>query len=278
MYRNVSTGLALVITIIALLGFSVLAFLGMEYLFKGDHVMAITPTLIGILFLTWSVYAMCKSKASRNKRKGLFVELFSFIVAAVLLLAGSIPFTLFVSALHREKQFIKTIEKTAEQVSTIDQSYREYANNRIGNYQKILKKKHISSSGIEARSKSLRRRLFPENIDSICEDRKLWLGSLKEVSIWNISTAKNLNYIISAGDDWIKQYQELSGLFYEGEEVDSFKIDESAMVARNEFASLSTPRLPDKISLSASLGCIMLILTSYFHIRRPKNKYSGHHN
>ena len=61
----------MLITVVALLAYALIVFLGMEYLWEGIHEIALPLTLAGVAVLALCVYVMCKSKASRNKRQGL---------------------------------------------------------------------------------------------------------------------------------------------------------------------------------------------------------------
>ena len=277
MMHNGRAGLALLVTIFALLGFSIFAFYGIEYLLDGNHLLAIGISLLGLFLLSICLYNMCKSKANRSKRSGLPIEISSIIIATIVLLVGSIPFTMFVTVIHHENEFVSSITETAKKVGTIDSCYQAYANHRIANYENFLKRKHYKSTDTRSKVNSLRRRLMPENMDSIYHERQDWIKSLDTVSIWNVSTAKNLHYIVMAGDDWCEQYRQRSSLFYEGEDSIPFDIDRSIIDSQMIYTNLRTPHLPDSTSLLVAAVCIIGILTTYFYIRRPRNRYSGHH-
>lgn len=275
--RNGKAGVALSITIIALLAYFIVAFFGMEYLFDGNHFQAIGFSLLGLVILSASIILMCRSKSNRNKRSGLLIEIPSIVVSIIVLFAGSIPFTMFVSVIHHEKEFVNSIAETGKTVGLIDSCYQAYANCRIAKYESYLKKKHHRTTDARLMVNSLRRRLIPEDMDSIRHERQDWLMSLDTVSIWNISTAKNFHYIITASDDWCDQYRQRSAFFYEGEDTVQFEINKLIMVSQSTYTSLCTPHSPDSISLLAAAVCIIGILTTYFYIRRPRNRYSGHH-
>ena len=129
-------------------------------------------------------------------------------------------------------------------------------------------------------TQSLRRHLLPEGIDSVRRERQEWLGTVKSSSVWNVSTPRNVHYITKAGEDWTKQYETISNLMYKGEQCEPFSAEtatSSASVAA-ELAYLSQPSLhPDNRSMFVTLLCCLLVLTTYFHIRRPKSKFSGSH-
>ena len=277
MMCNGKAGVALSITALALLAYSILALYGMEYLFDGNHFQAIGIWLVGSIILSTSIYYMCKSKANRNKRNGLLIEIPSMIAAIIILLAGSIPFTMFVSVIRQEKMFVNSITETANHVRAVDSCYQVYANNRISQYEKRLISYNYKTNAIRSRVNSLKRRLIPENTDSISHERKEWLSGLNSVSIWNISTAKNFHYVMMACEDWCEQYRQRSSIFYEGEDTTHFEYDKSVIASQSAYVNLRIPHSPDTIGLLVAGICILGILTTYFYIRRPRNRYSGHH-
>jgi len=275
--NNGKAGVALFITVVALICFSIFAFYGMEYLFEGNHWLTISLWLCGFAVLSVSLWFMCKSKAYRSKRSGLPIEISSIIIAIIVLFVGSIPFTMFVSVLNHKKEFTSSITETAHNIATIDSCYQAYTNQRLADYESYLRHNRYRSADIPSKINSLRRRLTPENVDSISHERQEWLKSLDSVNIWNVSTARNFHYIILAGEDWCEQYRQRSSLFYEGEDTTLFDLDQSVIASQSSYRKLRTPHSPDGISLVATMACIFLILTSYFYIRRPRNRYSGHH-
>jgi len=275
--NNGRAGIAFSITVVAILWFSIFALYGMEYLFDGNHWLAIGLWLLGVLALSGCIYCMCKSKANRSKRKGLLMEIPSIVAAITILLMGCLPFTMFQSVINHKTEFVQSIAETAKNVEAIDSSYLAYVNNRIAQYDKYLSSHHYQSNAKRMRTNSLRRRLLPVNMDSLRQERQEWLSSLDTVSIWNISTAKNFHHIKTAGDDWMNQYRQHASFFYVGEDSTLFEVDESALASQVTYAQLRTPHYPDTVSLFSVALCITGILTTYFYIRRPRNRYSGHH-
>lgn len=182
MMCNGKAGVALSITTLALLAYSILALYGMEYLFDGNHFQAIGIWLVGSIILSASTYYMCKSKANRNKRNGLLIEIPSMIVAIIILFAGSIPFTMFVSVIRQEKTFVNSITETANHVRAVDSCYQVYANNRISQYEKRLISYNYKNTAIRSRVNSLKRRLIPRiRTPSLMSAKSGWAGSIQSV-------------------------------------------------------------------------------------------------
>ena len=277
MMHNGKAGVALSVTVLALLLFSIAAFYGMEYLYAGNHAIAVSSTFIGLTVLSVCIYFMCKSKSSRNKRSGLPIEIVSMSVACFVLVLGSIPFNIFMSAIDHEKAFVGSITETARNVRAIDSSYQAYVNQRVTNYEGYLKTKNYRTTAVRSMVNSLKRRLTPENMDLVCFERQLWLSALDSVSIWNVSTAKNIRYIVTAGEDWCRQYRLRSSLFYEGEDTTQFEFDKSLLASQSTYERMRAPHLYGGLGLLTAVFCFIGIFTTYFFIRRPRNRYSGHH-
>lgn len=277
MIHNGKAGVALSVTVLALLLFSIAAFYGMEYLYAGNHAIAISCTLLGFVVLSVCIYFMCKSKSSRNKRSGLPIEIISMSITCLVLVLGSIPFNIFMSVIDHEKAFVGSIIETAQNVSAIDSHYQAYVDQRVSNYEGYLKTKNYRTTAVRSMINSLKRRLTPENMELVHMERQLWLSDLDTVSIWNVSTAKNIRYIVTAGEDWCLQYRQRSSLFYEGEDTTRFEFDKSLLASQSTYESMRTPHLYGGLGLLTAVLCFMGIFTTYFFIRRPRNRYSGHH-
>jgi hypothetical protein len=277
MPNKTSEGVALLFTIIALLAFVYIAFLGTEYMVEGNHLTAIALSLLFVVVLAYSIRTMCKSKASRNKRSGMPREIGSIVITSAFLGLGSIPFNHFLYVLDHQKEVKESIMSISQSVSDIDSLYADYAESRIRSYKQLLYKEHYPSKKVKAMTNSLKRRLLPQDMDSVRTDRRQWLGTLKESSVWNISTPRNLHYIIEAGEDWAKQYATLSKTIYKGEKAEPFSTEANAEAAA-VLKQLSTPKPhANKRGIGATLLCCALVLTTYLHIRRPKSKFAGSH-
>jgi uncharacterized membrane protein YidH (DUF202 family) len=277
MQKKTIAGFALLLTIAALLVFVYISFMGTEYLMEGNHLVAILLVLMGAAFLSYSIWVMCTSKASRDKRKGLPKEVASFAVAIIVLLVGSVAFTQFLYVHDHQQQLRETLFSTADEVSRIDSVYKDYAQHRVRAYNKLLKNEKYPSAKQSWLTKSLRRRLMPEEYDTICAERQRWLMALHDASVWNISTPRNLHYIVTAGQDWTEQYRQVSSIIYKGEKAEPFGSGETLFIPGEEYKQFSQPHRPDLRSLAATIVCCLLILTTYLHVRRPRSRYAGSH-
>ncbi|MBO4820404.1 MAG: hypothetical protein J5548_02950 [Prevotella sp.] len=275
MKKETIAGFALFLTIMALVVFAYISFLGMEYLFEGNHLLTIPLLLLGGMLLSWCIRVMCRSKASRDKRSGLPKEVSAIIGAIAILLVGSVAFTQFLFVYDHQKELRESMFATIGEVSKIDSVYKDYAQSRIKTYDKTLKKAHDKDRSEKKRS--LKRRLIPADYDTICVQRKQWLASINDASVWNVSTPRNLHYIVTAGHDWTEEYKQVSAVIYQNEEAIPFGEGDTAFTQSEANLQFSTPHMPNGRSLVATVLCCLLILTTYFHVRRPKSWYVGNH-
>lgn len=267
----------MLITVVALLAYALIVFLGMEYLWEGIHEIALPLTLAGVAVLACCVYVMCKSKASRNKRQGLPREIIAIVMAVVILYLGRTPFSQFFYVYDHQEELQQGILETAESVAQIDSLYKHYAKQRLRDYRKELKRQRVGSTKAKAQEKSLRRRLLPTMLDTIQSQRQQWLSSLGETQVWSLSTPRSIHYLLSASEEWTEQYQQVSSVIYQGEKAKAFNNDGMIGVTAEKLVPFLSPQPTDPRSLLVMVVCCALILTTYFHIRRPKSRYeSGH--
>ena len=103
---------------------------------------------------------------------------------------------------------------------------------------------------------------MPAEYDTICAERQRWLMALHDASVWNISTPRNLHYIVTAGQDWTEQYRQVSSIIYKGEKAEPFGSGETLFIPGEEYKQFSQPHRPDLSSLAATIFCCLLILTT----------------
>ena len=275
MFKSGSSGLALLLTILSLLAFVFIAFMGLEYLLEGNHWLALLICLAGAGLLGLCIWLACWGKSTREKHKGFAIEIISLLVAAVLLYLGRTPFTQFMYVVDHKQDINNLVMAARDNASRIDTAYLDYANQRLKDYEKVLKKgKDTDGHAVNMKVKSLTRRLLPDELESLRDERKAWLDELQQVNVWNLSTAKNLNHIITASDDWIGQYATVSSLIYEGETCEPFAMTSDDI--KSQYEVFTTPREANWTSTIAMLVCCVLILTYYIQCLRAKNKYQGH--
>lgn len=285
------TGISLTITIIAVLAYEYAAFMGLNYMLEGydfeeywnapKYILSSLITICLTIVLLISIREVCKSKMLRDKRHGLPKEIFSAVIITAVLLLGSLPFVKFLNIYDSRDELTNSIYEMRKSVSHLNEEYNEYVELRLADFDRYAKKSYKASGKMV--KKSLERRLKPENLDSLAQARSQWLSSLNDVSIWNIMTARNVRAIIEASRNWDDQYANVSKIIYQHEvtaDAEPYQAFSSATTKstynewKQRFASIDTP---DIRTTAAFVAIILLILTVYLTIKRPKNVVGGSH-
>ena len=278
-----------IFSIAALIIYAIVAFYGMEYIFKGNHLIAIGITLAGAVILGLCIWGMCLCKISRNKRRALPLGILAALGASAVLIAGTWPVTLILYAYDHEDELATLINNTRDYALRVDSLYQDYAESRVKAYEKVLKESEKSQKKGKKQKKdnskkeeralmvnSLRRRILSPVEDSIRTQRSQWLASLPDKNIvYNISTAKNLRDVFYAADKWIDEYRLVSAVIYKDEEVQPFSCDEYTQSAKDEYDKFCVIKQPDNRSIGAMAFCIFILFLTYFILWRPKSRYAN---
>ncbi|MBR5685220.1 MAG: hypothetical protein IKX18_03585 [Muribaculaceae bacterium] len=274
MLKTGSSGLALLLTILSLLAFAFMAFMGLEYLLEGNHLVAVLICLGGMALLGLCIRMACWGKETRKKKQGYAIEILSLLAAGIILYFGRTPFSQFVYVVNHQQDINNLVVEARDRACKIDTAYDEYAHKRLAAYERYLKKTvKDNQHTVSMKVRSLERRLLPEDMTEVQDERKDWLDQLQNVNVWNIATAKNLGYLISASDDWVKQYADVSNFMYEGERCEPFVMQGDDI--KDRYKEFTTPRTPDRLSNIAMAVCCLLILTFYIVSLRSKSRYKG---
>lgn len=221
------------IAALVLLFYTYMAFNGSLYLdvINGHIWISILLALAIVSIVSLCVFVMCRAKATRWKGIGTIGQLvFGAIILAVFCIGG-IPFASFLNAANNQTEINKEIIGVQKTAIDLDQAYSDYVDVRIDNYKQKLEENHTlleNAAGKDDETKisnlaqSLRNRIFPPSVNEIQQKRHDWLHEIKGLSIWNIETPKNLSYLTSCVQEWVTEYNTLSSIQYEGEDVDTF--------------------------------------------------------
>ena len=289
------TGLSLLITSIALLAYQYASFMGLNYMIEGyeigkiltvpHFILSLVAIIVLSIVLCCSIKTLCFNKKQRDKRRGLPREIFSAIVIAAILLGESIFFVKFLNIFDSREELTVQMNEMRDAIKTIDEEYNDYVNQRLADYDAYAKsaykhRKHDFSVSVR---RSLERRLRPEDLDTIATERVVWLGGLQDVSIWNVMTPQNMASIIDASQKWDRQYAAVSSIIYEHEQradgtpYAPFSSKISANAAAEWKQRFEAVDMPDYRTITALVLTLLLILTVYLTIKRPKNVEIGTH-
>lgn len=278
---------AAVFSIMVLLVYAFIAFMGLIYWKNGELTIPLLLTLGGVAVVLLCLYVMCVGKESRWRIGRVGEILFGIIILATFVLAA-FPFTNFMKVIDKQDDIKGRIDTLFTSAKNLDSAYDNYANERISKYESSLK---IISSGKNIRpseyrevlagaagssddekitnlSKSLKRQLLPENMDSIRAERMKWLESANKMSVWNMLLPSNINEIANEVDNFVANYADVSRNIRKGEDALPFAYDN----LNNNLGDLqqiyTNFSKPSVLSLIVSLVAFLIMLLPYIVAQR----------
>lgn len=281
---NKKFSFSLVFSIVVLLAFAYITFLGLVYWRSGNlsTPLLITAGLIAIVLLC--VIIMCKAKETRWKNIGTFGQVyFGFVILTVFLLSA-VPFTNFLRVRHDQKDISDKVKEACDAAIAMDEAYVNYVEQRIANYQDNLNLmamgKDISPTEynecvagatgdtdeekIAALTKSLRMKLLPDSTAVIVAERQDWITNAKEVKILNPLTPANINTVDQQVNGWLENYQELSSVRYKGEETQGFEYTQFESKLKQLTDTYTKFRFPSVWAIIVAVVCFGIMLLPYF--------------
>lgn len=279
---------AFVFSIIVLLVFSYITFLGLVYWKEGDFVMPCLLTAILIASVLICVYVMCLAKATRWKRIGTIGQLFFGLIILVVLLSAAFPFTNFLRVTKDSKEISKRVTEVCDAAISLDKAYETYVNKRIEDYQSnlsiIVKGKKANptrykecvggASGktdeekISNLSKSLKNKLYPESTKAIVEERHDWLEGARNASVWNPFTPSNIQEIDNQVKGWVDNYKNLASKKYKGEDSVEFNYESFSSKLSQLTNTYTVFQRPSFFSVIISVICFLVMLLPYIVTRK----------
>lgn len=293
---------AFTFSIMVLLVFSYITFLGLVYWQGGNFVVPILLTLGLIALVLLCVFVMCISKATRWKNIGTIGQVFFGFIIFATLLCASLPFTNFLRVVQDSEDLYQKVNTTCDAAINLDKAYKEYVDSRIENFKSnlivISKGKDINptkyqeclggASGatdmdkIEGLAKSLYNKLLPESTSNIVKERHEWLESARSTTVWNPLTPKNINKIDEEVNGYLDNYIKLSSVSYMGEESSPFTYDAFSNQIRGLMQTYGEFQSPTLLALIIALLCFVIMLLPYIltepDIAGKEDKKSNKHH
>ena len=275
---------AVVISVIVLLIYTYITFMGLDYL-NGGNLLLPTVLAIGFFILVAAcIVIMCISKATRWHRIGIIGQVFFGVVILAAFIASSIPFTNFMRVVHDKSDIAGKVQEACNSAISLDSAYANYVDNRIANYKEelslISRGKNINptryqeclgkASGnndearIEKLAKSLHNKLLPESTEKIVKERHSWLENAKNANVWNPSEPSNINKIDEQVNGWLSNYKVLSSVSYQGENASPFEYERFSSSLSTLTALYSTFKKPSFEAFIIAILCFIIMLLPYF--------------
>lgn len=271
-----------------LLAYSYFAFMGLVYWREGDIILPIILVVAFIAIVLLCLTIMCKSRATRWRRIGSIGQVVFGTIIFVAFLVSAVPFTNFLDVLAQQKKFSTEIDNVLESAQQLDTEYQDYVDQRLDNYEEALR---LVSRGrdinpaeytrllgnaagnsdeqkIRNLSKSLRRKLVPDSISEVQEERQFWVGSAHDMSVWNIMLPRNIAKINEQVEGWSVNYTELSDFSYAGEDTEPFEFEEFESDLTTLTKRYTKLHMPTPLAIIVSLLCFAIMLLPYFMTER----------
>ena len=224
--KQTTFSFALVLSVIVLMAYAFVAFLGMVYWAEGALLVPIISTLgflaVAILMVLW----LCRAKASRWRRMRLVGQAFAIVV-----LLSMLPFGNFLNVLSHQEELTADFEQTIASAEELDAAYEQYVDRRVERYRQRLAT--VASPGgqrsnpseyetlvggaagstdaekIDNLCASLRRHLLPAS-DSTSTAFHAWLDGMKGISVWNVGLPANIKTLHDEVNNRTESYRSLS--------------------------------------------------------------------
>ena len=281
--NDIKFNYAAVIALMVLLVFGYFAFMGLVYWQDGLVIKPLLITAFGIAVAVLCVYVMTESKKSRWKIGRVGEALFGLIVLATFV-AAAVPFTNFMNVLNRSSEIKSKTEQMLNTARNVDEAYDSYVSKRVGAYRFMLetvaKGKNIKPSDyaehlakaagdndeqkISNLAKSLSRQLLPMAIDSVRQQRCLWLEQASQMSVWNVMLPHNINTIADGVNDYVANYADLSKNIRQGEDTQPFTYETLSTDLTSLRKSYTRLTRPSALTLVLAVIGFALMLLPYW--------------
>lgn len=281
---NKKFSFSLVFSIVVLLAFAYITFLGLVYWRAGNlsTPLLITAGLIAIVLLC--VIIMCKAKETRWKNTGTFGQIFFGFIILVSFLLSAVPFTNFLRVRQDKEAISEKVKEACDAAIAMDEAYSNYVEQRLEDYQDNLNLmvmgKDISPTEyndcvagatgntdeekIAALTKSLHMKLMPDTTALVVAERQKWITNAKEVKILNPLTPTNINTVDQHVNGWLENYKELSSIRYKGEDTQGFEYTQFESKLTEVTDSYTKFKFPSIWAILIAIACFGIMLLPYF--------------
>lgn len=274
---------AAVFSLMVLLAYSYLMFMGLVYWQEGSMTLPILLTLGFIGVVAACLVVMCISRATRWKRIGTIGQcIFGFIIFLAFV-ASAVPFTNFLDVVAQQDKFNEELNNVLQSAQGLDNEYEHYTEQRLADYRQLLtdvsrnRSEHAAeyqrylagAAGntderkIENMVNSLRRKLVADSVSDIVKERQQWLEAAAGMSVWNLMLPSNMSKISEEVYNWTELYTEFSDFNYNGEHAQPFEYQEFSTELDALTRNYSHLHMPSVLAIIIALLCFAIMLLPY---------------
>jgi len=286
--NNLKFNFAAVISIIVLLLYSYVVFMGLVYWLDGNIWKGVLYTLVLIAVVLVCVFFMCKARATRWEKIGKTGQIVFGVIILAALILSSMPFAHFLKLVNNQKQVTEAFEKSHKYASGLNLAYKDYVKNRKQktlDYLYAVEAGHGSSNPAEYESifgmpgsddnsskinrmiTALDKALLPGSLQRASEQDVQRLERGAKMSVWNVAMPGYVNRIDETVKKNIDTYSKIS------KDAHGYKGDNNSQAFTypayaNQNAKLQemldTMSMPSVFSIIAALICFGFMLLPYY--------------
>lgn len=273
-----------IIAFVALIFISYLSFMGITYLTKGRFLIAGIGVLliVVVLIIFFIVPQILKGTDKKFSRKIIF-ERILFFAAPVVYLIAMLPYAFFWNVFEYKDKIESTFSESIKTTKGMFESYEEYANSRIKDYDLTLARSKTTPLTRKNKVDALKLQLIDKNYTSLKNSAFEWIDNASGATVWNVFMIGNIKKIENALNQWNSALVEFSSKKMTDEDSDILAFsssDESVRLAKANLSSLRglyTDRyiLKTKSNKTAiSIGIVLYVLLLFPYIIQSRNTKS----
>lgn len=271
-----------IIAFVALIFISYFSFMGITYLLDGNFLYAgIGVMIIDLILILFFILPQILKGTDEKFRKKIVFERILFFTAPIFFIITMIPYAHFWTVFENRTEVESTFSESIKTTKGMFESYEVYANNRIQEYEKKLKKSKNETIHRSNEIEALRLQLIADNYEALKKSAIKWIDNASNATVWNVFMIGNINKIEEAIDNWNKSLNKFSSKIMtdEPEDVETFSsLDPSVITAKNNLNSLrsvyTTKEPPTIIAIACALLLYFLLSIPYIiQKRNTKSTY-----
>ena len=271
-----------IIAFIALIFISYVSFMGITYFTDGNFQDAGLGVFIinMVLIVFFIIPQRLKAADVKFGRKIIFERLLLFL-SPFFFVATMVPYSHFWTVFEKRMQVETIFSESITATKGMFDSYEEYANKRIGDYDAKLLGSKTKAQSRANKVDALKLQLIADNYDALKENAFEWIDNAEGATIWNVFLIGNIKKIEGAIESWNISLNEFSEKIMtdEPEGVEPYTSSVPGVVAAKEkldsLRSFYTRTgMPTALAIGiAVLLYLMLLLPYIIQSRNPKSVY-----
>lgn len=192
-----------IIAFVALIFICYVAFMGIAYYTDGNFLWAgVGVAVVDILMLLFFIVPQLLKGTERKFKRCIIFERCLIFASPLAFAVLMLPYLHFWSVHSARNEIRAEFSQSLSSVRQMFQSYEEYAENRIGNYEKRLMQEGTGQMQIENRVEALRLQLSDANYTELKKSALKWIDRASGTTVWNVFMIGNIDKVEAALDSW----------------------------------------------------------------------------